>query len=480
MGELIKMAFVAGIFLVLAPLGGMALAKRPTASRVVFALMCAMTINGLLQAGNWGLTLASIERYRGHTKGYHFYFNQALALALIIARFLQNPREFKWIPPNGGLYLLYCACSFISIVNAPRPDYVWMSLQKMLFAGLLLCATYNYIRTEEDLILFVRIMAGVMIWQMMVCLKMKYLDHIYQVRGTFEHQNPLCMYAVMIGLPILAAAMGPPFKGANVVLFAFLACGIVVQCTLSRAGMMMFAAGIAGVLGLSFVEKPTKRRLGVITSLGCLGLVGLLLTLDTIVSRFNDEGNDSSSELRHVMNEASRRMLADHSLGIGWNNFALAFNPPFPYIEVLHEWVLGRGMAINEEVDSPVVESHYWLMLAETGWLGCGSYIVLIAVATWRNLLGFVCFDHGFTRCLSLGIGLGCLLNYVQSTLERVLVQPRNLMLWLILLGITARIETIRQKAVATEKAQGRRFVTLSLLFGFGKRLQTNETASPS
>ena len=28
-------------------------------------------------------TIASIEKYRGHTKGYHFYFNQAIAIALI-------------------------------------------------------------------------------------------------------------------------------------------------------------------------------------------------------------------------------------------------------------------------------------------------------------------------------------------------------------------------------------------------------------
>jgi hypothetical protein len=39
------------------------------------------------------------------------------------------------------------------------------------------------------------------------------------------------------------------------------------------------------------------------------------------------------------------------------------------------------------------------------------------------------------------------LLNYGQSTLERVLVQPRNLMLWLILFGITARLEVMRREA---------------------------------
>ena len=35
-------------------------------------------------------------------------------------------------------------------------------------------------------------------------------------------------------------------------------------------------------------------------------------------------------------------------------------------------------------------------------------------------------------------------MNYLQSFLERVLTQPRNMMLWLILMAITARITTWR------------------------------------
>ena len=39
-------------------------------------------------------------------------------------------------------------------------------------------------------------------------------------------------------------------------------------------------------------------------------------------------------------------------------------------------------------------------------------------------------------------------MTYVQSTLERVLVQPRNLSLWLLLLAATARIELWRREEV--------------------------------
>ena len=62
-------------------------------------------------------------------------------------------------------------------------------------------------------------------------------------------------------------------------------------------------------------------------------------------------------------------------------------------------------------------------------------------------------FEHSFKRCLALGIAIGCALNYEQSTLERVLTQPRNLMMWLILLGVTARLEVMRREAKQLRKS---------------------------
>jgi hypothetical protein len=212
----------------------------------------------------------------------------------------------------------------------------------------------------------------------------------------------------------------------------------------------MFGIGTVVVLAVSVLEKPTARRLTILSLIGAVGALGLMLALDTIVSRFNDKGNQASSELRHVMNAASKAMLHDHPLGIGWNNFALAFNPPYPYVEILHEWILGRNMSVREGVDSPVVESHYWLLLAETGYPGFATYLLMITVALWRNTRAFYFFGHSFLRCLGLGLATGCALNYLQSTLERVLVQPRNLGLWLILLGITARVEVMRREAKKT------------------------------
>ena len=444
--DLIKLALVFPFFAVFGPLLGLAIKNRPDWQRVVFASMCFMTINGLMGPGNWGLTIGSIEMYRGHTKGYHFYFNHAFAIALMVAVWMEDRRGFRWIPPGMGWYLAYCGVSMLSLVNAPDKNLVLMTAHKMIFSSVVMSAAFNWLRGAKEFRFFIEVMACVMLWQMFVCLKLKYLDGAYQVRGTFEHQNPLSMYSIMIGMVFLATAMGPAFKRANLVLMGYFATAVIVQCTLSRAALALFAGGTIGVMLLSVVEKPTARRLWTVSAMGAVGAIGLLLTLDTIISRFNDHGNAASGELREVMKDACRQMLSDHPLGVGWNNYALVVNPPYRYAEIYYDWNRERGMRVDESKANSVVESHYYLLLAENGYGGLISYLLLILVALWRNVRAYFFFGHSFLRCLSLGIAVGCSLNYVQSTLERVLTQPRNLMLWLILLGVTGRMDVMRRE----------------------------------
>jgi hypothetical protein len=89
------------------------------------------------------------------------------------------------------------------------------------------------------------------------------------------------------------------------------------------------------------------------------------------------------------------------------------------------------------------------LLLSETGYPGYLSYLVLIAYFLFLNVRSAIFFRNHFLGVVSIGIGIGCSCNYLQSMLERVLVQNRNLMLWLLLLALTARIETWRRQAKA-------------------------------
>ena len=62
--ELIKTALVVAVFFVGAPIMGALLKNRRGWQRAAFALMCFMTINGLMAEGNWGKTLMSNVLWR--------------------------------------------------------------------------------------------------------------------------------------------------------------------------------------------------------------------------------------------------------------------------------------------------------------------------------------------------------------------------------------------------------------------------------
>jgi hypothetical protein len=424
--------------------------------RVLFFAICFMTIEGFIEAGEWGLTLAPIL-YRGHERGFHFYFIEIVAVALLSARLFYNWREFKLLPPGLQWWLLYCAAGALTLVNAPFEDFVWMSILKFTKVTVIFIATWNFLQTEDDARFFCEAMCWTMIWEAVVVLKLKYVNHIYQVMGTFEHQNALSMFATLIGMVFLALGMGPKERRSNLYLGAFVASAVIVQSTLSRAGLAIFAFGTVVIVLASLIDKPTMRRWAVAGGLGAIGLVGIAFTMDTIIARFNDYGNDESKHTRDLLNDASRQMLRDYPLGVGWNNFAAVINHPFPYGNKIDQWQREAGNPVDKKYPKGVVESLYYLDLSETGYQGLITHLIVMALFLWWNVKGMFWFRNHFLGCLSMGIFVGCGLNYVQSTLERVLTQPRNLFLWMMILAITSKIEVWRREEKARRRAETKR-----------------------
>jgi hypothetical protein len=452
--DFIKICILIFAYFVFAPLLGVSIKGRSKIQDWVFFLMCFMTISGLFGPAEWGLTIDFKPFYRGTARGYHFYFNEALAGALIVANFLEAPRRFKWMPPGLIFYIAYILLSFVSIINAPHPEYTCMAAVKAAEVIVIFIAAYNYLQNTERVRWFLTTFCCVMFWELLVCLKLKYADGAYQVIGTFEHQNPLSMYAILIGMVLLSAAVGPKQKRSTLYLIGFMTSAWVVECTLSRGGLVAFAIGTVAVMALGLVDGITIRRLVVVAGLAAVVCVGVAMSWQTIVNRFNDTYNADSAETRNMLNTASREMLRDYPLGGGWNNFAVLINPPYPYGSLIDQYFKDHNEFKEVDTSKGIVESHYYLLLSETGYQGYLSYLVLIGYFLFLNVRSAIFFRKHFLGVVSIGIGIGCSCNYLQSLLERVLVQPRNLMLWLLLLALTARIETWRRMAKTQRAAR--------------------------
>ena len=337
---------------------------------------------------------------------------------------------------------------------------------KAFKASLIFIAAYNFIRSEKDVHFFLRTMCVTILWQFIIVVKMKYLDGRHQIMGTFEHQNALSMYVNLIAMVLLAAGAGAKKFWANLYLFVFLASAVIVVFTLSRAGFVIFAFGTVLVMALSLVDKFSRRRAAVISALAVCGVAGLAMTMDSIIERFNDPYTYDSKQTRIMLKQASLKMFSDYPLGIGWNNYGQTINHPYRYGDHIDEYFRMHGDIVDPDAAKGIEESLYYLLLAETGFQGLGSFLALITLFLWWNLRAAWHFRHQFLGAVSIGIAVGCGVNYIQSLVERVLTQPRNLMLWLLLLALTAKIETWRRQSVKLkrmEKRSARRFAEAEL-----------------
>jgi len=138
----------------------------------------------------------SIEWYRGATKGFEVSLLIVVALALLIGQALGGRISRPWLAPGAALYLLYVAASLVSIFAAPDKTYVWMATLRFFQPVIIYMAAFHFFQDADDLRFLMKSLVVTLCIQMVVVVKMKYLNHIYQVMGWFEHQNALAMWAL--------------------------------------------------------------------------------------------------------------------------------------------------------------------------------------------------------------------------------------------------------------------------------------------
>jgi len=448
MSELIKLAVLIPLYFVVAPLIGMAIRSFRNIQKGVFFLLLFVTALSY----RWISTSPGFpsEFYRGHTRGYECTLMDVFAIILIFSGRGTAKERGAWMPPGAWLWLLYCAASALSIVGSVDPNFTMMVIVKFTKLILVYIAAFHFFRKDDDIRFFLSSASVVLIFQSGVCLYSKYIEHVYQVKGWFEHQNAMVMYTYMLGLPLLAASMGEEKRMQTFLwVVGFIAGGVCVESSLSRGGMIFFALGVVLTVFLSLCDRLTLKRVLTVSTLGILGAIGILVASKTIIKRFNDPFNRASEETRVILNKCSRQMLADHPVvGTGWNTYGVMINPPYTYGNAFYDWDISRGFSINPKVkpNNPISESWYYLMLAETGFVGTAACFVFFLTTVFWNARAIFYHRKTFRGVMAIGLFAGLGMNYLQSNYERVLTQPKNMAAWMICLAIVARLEWWRRQ----------------------------------
>ncbi|WP_051357449.1 O-antigen ligase family protein [Azorhizobium doebereinerae] len=148
--------------------------------------------------------------------------------------------------------------------------------------------------------------------------------------------------------------------------FAFVVAAIV--CTQSRGGLLGLAA-VTGVIGSRFVKNKMLLIVGAVV------VMGLLYAVAGISGRSSggaaEQGIDESSEGRlNAWTTAWNMVKAHPLLGVGVNTF------PANYFFYTNEW----------DGHEHAVHSTWFGVLAETGFLGFGAFITMVAMLMRRSL----------------------------------------------------------------------------------------------
>lgn len=452
MNDIIKLCLALVAYGAVAPLLGSWLATRRAWQRGVFGLMLIMTA---VRPGNFMLMVGSIEKYRGHTKGFEISLIEVLALALIIAVRKQPERWQRGMVPGVLLYLLWGGLSLLSAWGSPEPDYAFMAASRFLKGALIYAAAALYLRDETDLKWAIGSLAGAMFHQGLLCLKMRLFDGSWQVKGWFEHQNPLAMWCYMGALPMLALVLWPKVKGRFLwlCLAGFGGGGLCILLSVSRAALAAYGVGSVLMLLLAWTRGFQARTLYATLAAVCGALLVGLFALDSFHARLNEVAQSSQAselDLRDVLNLQSAAMLKDHPLlGIGWNNFGICNSRPRgdAYSQILEDWDKDRGYTIYDEnyYANPLTESLYWLWLAETGWLGFGSFLLFAIATSWWAMHNAFAQRGTLVGAVAAALAVGLMICYGHGTVERILTQTKNLSQWLMLAGMVAGMEMKRR-----------------------------------
>jgi hypothetical protein len=451
--EILKFIVVFLGYFAIAPLLGSFLARNRVAERVALCLLVSMP--------SWfpsklTLMLYSIEFYRGHTKGFEFSLMVALGIALTVSAFIRRPPGFRAVPPGFWVYLVYCLLSCVSLIPAGNRLYGLMAAWKFTSVVLVFVGAFHAFRDQEDLRWVVRTLALTLIFQMLVCLKMRFLDGRWQVHGWFEHQNPMCMWAYLCAIPVLSVAFAPETNRRDSLLYfsAVGATALMILLSVSRGGLGAFAVGAAGVTGLALLRGISVKKCA-ITGLGACGaLAAGLLALDSVMVRVREDANrENEEDLRPILNRQSKAMLRDSPIGIGWNNFGIVNSLPNErYVTILMDWDVSRGFRIVEEnyCAGPLTESLYWLLLSETGYQGFVSYAVFLVLTLWWAFRGLIRYWDTTLGYFIGGVLVALALTYLHGSVERILSQTKNLSAWLIFAGFMARVSVMRRASPRT------------------------------
>ena len=364
---------------------------------------------------------------------------------VIVAAFYINlprtggPLPFKF---SMGLYFLVVVVS-ATYASVPLAAlfYVWQLARMFLVYAVVARASALDERVVPAVLTG---MAMALCLEAFVAIYQRFGAGITQTSGTMGHQNMLGLMSHFVVFPWMALLLAGqrgwqpaagPFSGV-----------IAAALTASRATVGLAGIGSLGLFLLSATRKWTSRKALVAGGAIAAALLVAPMVLSSFERRFEEQSaHEGSYDERTAFQKAAESMLADHPLGVGPNNYVVVANT--------EGYNARAGVAAATGSDSANVHNIYFLIAAESGYLGLITFVFMMIQPM---MFAFRCgWRAGGDRRgdLLLGLSVSMLIVGIHSYFEWVFISyPAQYMFALetgLAVGLAQQLGYLRRDAAS-------------------------------
>lgn len=250
---------------------------------------------------------------------------------------------------------------------------------------------------------------------------------VLQAGGTLGHENFLGLMSHFVTFPWIALLLAG-VRGWRPIL-APIAGVLTAALTVSRGTVGLVAIGFVMLFSLSAWRHWSPRKAHVLMGSVALALLVAPLVLASFQTRFHEESASNYDE-RAAFEKAATMMISDHPWGVGANNYVVVANTQGYNNRARVAEVIGS--------DSANVHNIYYLVTAETGYVGLAAFILMLLQPL---ILAFRCAfkHHRDPRAdLILGIGVALLMVYVHSYFEWIFITFQGQYMFVLEAGMVA------------------------------------------
>jgi hypothetical protein len=422
----VKWAALAVIILLVAPLSQW-LRRRPEKIAWVCFAIGLMPFIGeyfhlLLAVVSWAM-------WDGYSKGIEISLTDLLAILLFLS--LRDKHiKIPFLFPMALYLVVVLIASITSTIPVASLFYCWQLLRIYFIYAVVFLAVTSNSAAAPSLLIGMACGEGL---ELFVASWQRFGLGVLQASGTMESQNELGLVSHFVMFPFFAIMLGGRRGWLPAV--AVLASLVVDTLTTSRGTITLGVSGLALTYALSSMSKWSSRKaLVALAGLGILA-VAVPFALANFEQRFSASGGNyglAEDSERIAYKDAAAMMVEDFPGGVGPNLFSIVGNSGGYYERAGVAPVLGSRAGRVHNV--------YWLVLAETGFLGLITYLafVLSPLAT--------ALRYGFggrreaNRDLLLGLAVTLIIVYIHSREEWVLISYTMQSLLAINFGLVAAL----------------------------------------